>query len=41
MVDEQQEDFWQEDMEVLPELTEDIPDYKFIQGKNYNTKLIK
>lgn len=35
MVDEQQEEFWQEEIEVLPDLIEDIPDEKFRMGENY------
>lgn len=32
---EQQEEFWQEEIEVLPELIDDIPDEKFRVGVNY------
>lgn len=35
----EEEEFWQEEIEALPELTEDIPDEKFRVGENY--KVIK
>lgn len=30
-----EEEFWQEEIESLPELSEDIPDEKFRVGVNY------
>lgn len=35
LAEEQEEEFWQEEIEVLPILTEDIPDEKFRVGVNY------
>ncbi len=36
--DNEEEEFWQEDLEVLPELTEDIPDIKFKAHFNSRVK---
>lgn len=41
MPPEQEEEFWQEEIETLPVLTDDIPDEKFRVGRNYNSKLNK